>query len=156
MRALYGRPCKGVESSLTGEKGNYRHKEITGVFVGFGTDYEELSKGVGQITTAIVEDPDGVLHECFANGLHFIAREYYAAKIIQKIAESVPNTPGPIWSEDGDEILTENKQLAESIADLFEAIYGEQTVNTGYYDPEEDCKNGETDERTGYWYVTIN
>ena len=154
MRELYGRPCKGVESALSGKSENYSRKEVTGVFVGFGTDFMELTEGVGQITTAIVEDADGVLRECFANGLHFIIREDYAAQIIQKIAESLPNTPGRIWSEDGDEILTENKQLAESIADLFDAIYGEQTVNTGYYDPEEDGRDGETDERTGYWYVT--
>lgn len=73
-----------------------------------------------------------------------------------RIAEWLPHEPARIWSKDGDEILCENGNIAEHIADLFDAVYGEPVVNTGYYDPDEDERNGETDERTGYWYVTIN
>ncbi len=60
-----------------------------------------------------------------------------------------------IWS-DGEEILCETEQLAEHIADLIDAMYGGQVVNTGYYDPEEDERNNEVAENTGFWYVTID
>lgn len=76
--------------------------------------------------------------------------------LLGKIAEFLPDEEARIWSPDGDEILCETEQTAETIADLFDAIYGCPTVNTGYYDPEEDARNGETDQRTGYYYVTIN
>ena len=48
------------------------------------------------------------------------------------------------------------EQLAENIADLFDALYACQTVNTGYYDPEEDARNNEVDSHTGFYYVTVN
>ena len=60
-----------------------------------------------------------------------------------------------IWT-DGEEVLCETEQLAENIADFFDALYGTQTVNTGYYDPEEDERNNEVDRHTGFYYVTIN
>lgn len=85
-------------------------------------------------------------------GLH---NDLEIAKAIAGIAHALPDEPARIWSKDGDEILCENEQIAENLADLFDAMYGESTVNTGYYDPEEDERNGETDERTGYWYVSV-
>lgn len=69
----------------------------------------------------------------------------------------LPNKPGSkVWyPPDDDEILCEDELVAEGIADLFDALYGEPTVNTGYYDPEEDKRNGEVNDRTGYYYVTL-
>ena len=69
----------------------------------------------------------------------------------------LPNEPGSkVWyPQDGEEILCKTEQIAEGIADLFDALYGEPTVNTGFYDPEEDKRNGEVNDRTGYYYVTI-
>lgn len=68
----------------------------------------------------------------------------------------LPNKPDKIWyPQDGEEILCEDEQVADGIADLFDALYGEPTVNTGYYDPEEDKRNGEVNDRTGYYYVTL-
>ena len=72
------------------------------------------------------------------------------------ICEVLPHTNDyRIWS-DGEEIFCENEHIAEHIADLIDAMYGCQTTNTGYYDLAEDERNNEVDERTGYYYVTIN
>lgn len=59
-----------------------------------------------------------------------------------------------IWACE-DEIICETEQQADTIADLLEAL-GYDYVNTGYYDPEEDAKEGRTYETTGYWYVSID
>lgn len=77
-------------------------------------------------------------------------------ELIAELVKWLPKDEHRIWSPDGSEILCENEQLAESIADFLDALYGEQTVNTGYYDPEEDARNNETDRSTGWYYVTIN
>lgn len=76
--------------------------------------------------------------------------------LLSKLIGQLPHEDARIWSCNGDEILCETEQTAETIADFFDAIYGFPTVNTGYYDPEEDARNGETDASTGYYYVTIN
>ena len=78
-------------------------------------------------------------------------------RLLGKLVHYLPDSPARIWSPDGDEILCENEQLTEDIADFLDALYGGvQTVNTGFYDPVEDERNGETDQRTGWYYVTIN
>lgn len=65
---------------------------------------------------------------------------------------------GDIWSS-GDEILCKTEEVADALADMFECLYrvqGEEIlVNTGYYDPVEDERNGEVDRYTGWWYVNI-
>lgn len=65
---------------------------------------------------------------------------------------------GDIWT-DGTEILVRTKSAADTVADLLETLYRVQGSDvraaTGYYDPEEDEKNGETDRYSGWWYVTI-
>ena len=53
------------------------------------------------------------------------------------------------WT-DGTEILTKSEELAarmERIVSFF------ADGHYHYYDPEEDKRNGETDNHTGYWYV---
>lgn len=64
-----------------------------------------------------------------------------------------------IWSPSGDEILCKTENVANVLADILEQLYkahGESVIiNTGFYDPEEDKRNGEEDCRTGWWYVTI-
>ena len=66
---------------------------------------------------------------------------------------------GDIWSS-GDEILCKTEAVADALADMFECLYGAQDeeilINTGYYDPVEDEKNGEVDRYTGWWYVNID
>jgi hypothetical protein len=76
--------------------------------------------------------------------------------VLSSVCSLLPHTNDyRIWS-DGEEILCETEQLAESIADLLDAMYGDQTVNTGYYDPEEDERNNEVTNSTGFYYVTVN
>lgn len=50
------------------------------------------------------------------------------------------------------EFIVETEAEANAIADLFEAA-GLKEVNTGWYDPVEDERDGCVDELTGRWYV---
>ncbi len=50
------------------------------------------------------------------------------------------------------EILCKTETQAEGIADFLEDL-GFEDIRTGYYDPEEDKRNGEVDEYTGLYYV---
>ena len=50
------------------------------------------------------------------------------------------------------ELLCKTETQAEGIADFLEDL-GFEEVRTGYYDPEEDKRNGELDEYTGWYYV---
>lgn len=65
---------------------------------------------------------------------------------------------GDIWST-GDELLCKTESAANMLADMIEQLYRSQgeevVVNTGFYDPEMDKRNGEEDRFTGWWYVTI-
>ena len=60
-----------------------------------------------------------------------------------------------IWS-DGNEILCPTQDYANAIADLIEALYKsagkEVDAITGHYDPAEE---EESDDHTGWWYVTL-
>ena len=66
---------------------------------------------------------------------------------------------GDIWTT-GNEILCKTEEVANALADMFECLYkahGEEIiVNTGYYDPVEDERNGEVDRYTGWWYINID
>lgn len=65
---------------------------------------------------------------------------------------------GEIWSS-GNEILCRTESAVNTLADMLETLYHAQeedvVINTGYYDPEEDKKNGEEDRYTGWWYINI-
>lgn len=56
---------------------------------------------------------------------------------------------------DGDMLLCRKKEQASGIADLFEHM-GFNDIHTGYYDPEDDKRNSEVDEYTGWYYVGID
>ena len=58
---------------------------------------------------------------------------------------------GQFRYDDG-EILCKTEQQAEGVADFLEDL-GFQNVTTGYYDPEEDKRNNEVDDRTGWYYI---
>ena len=58
------------------------------------------------------------------------------------------------WT-DGEEILCKTEEAAEYLADFLEDI-GFDYVHTGYYDPEEDKRNNEVDDHTGWYYVTVD
>ena len=77
-----------------------------------------------------------------------------------EIAERLRDySDGNIWS-DGIEILCKTESAADTVADMIELLYQAQNecvcVNTGYYDPVEDEKSGETDRYTGWYYVNID
>lgn len=79
--------------------------------------------------------------------------------LFNAICERLPDySEGRIWCS-GDEILVRTQSAAETLADLIELVArqnGEEViVNTGYYDPEEDKKNGEEDRCTGWYYLNI-
>lgn len=56
---------------------------------------------------------------------------------------------------DGEEILTDEEATADIIADFIESL-GFDYVKTGYYDPEEDARDGINDDHTGKWYVSVD
>lgn len=93
------------------------------------------------------------------------ALDYYNKHLNTKdwfteIANSLRDYPeGNIWTS-GDEILCNTESAANALADMLECLYkahGEEIlINTGYYDPVEDARNGETDRYAGWWYVNID
>ncbi len=59
------------------------------------------------------------------------------------------------WT-DGEEILCLEEEDCESVANLLEDVLDQHStmvVKTGYYDPEEDARNGETNDHTGFYYI---
>ena len=66
---------------------------------------------------------------------------------------------GEVWS-DGEQILCRTESEADAVADFIWSLYSadgqEVTILTGYYDPEEDERNGEEDRYTGWWYVILD
>ena len=77
-----------------------------------------------------------------------------------EIAERLRDySDGQIWS-DGIEILCKTESAANTVADMIELLYQAQNecvhINTGYYDPVEDEKSGETDRYTGWYYINID
>lgn len=75
----------------------------------------------------------------------------------QDICKQLPKEPhdfnvrSVIWAVE-DEILCDDENVVENIADFLEHL-GFEEVNTGYYDPEEDKRNNEVDKFTGWYYV---
>lgn len=79
-----------------------------------------------------------------------------------QIAASLPSKAQEgcrLWS-DGTSILCKTAEEANAIADLLEALLyacgQEVNATTGYFDPEEDGLNGDTDEYTGWHYVELD
>lgn len=74
---------------------------------------------------------------------------------LPKEPRGAPDDDPGFWT-DGDEILCPTKTESEVLANALEDVLREMpsiTVQTGYYDPEEDVRNGEVDEHTGFYYV---
>ena len=79
-----------------------------------------------------------------------------AVVVMDMICELLPKTNDHrIWSN-GEEILCETMELAEHIADLVDAFYGDKVALTGYYDGEyiDDFGSEDTNEN-GFYYVHI-
>ena len=80
---------------------------------------------------------------------------------MELFCEALPDySEGNIWCDGGTEILCKTESAAEAVADLLELLYrkdGEDVlINIGYYDPEEDIRNGEEDRYTGWYYVNVD
>ncbi len=60
-----------------------------------------------------------------------------------------------LTDSDRTEILSSEESEIEALANFFDQLYGQGTVNTGYYSPEEDKINGEVDAYTGLYYMLI-
>lgn len=77
----------------------------------------------------------------------------------ETIIKSLVEHPTYNIRSNGEEILLKTEDGANAIADLLESLYaanGEEVIAiTGYYNPEEDEKNNQIDNNTGWWYVTI-
>lgn len=86
--------------------------------------------------------------------------------IIQTLLSALPTEPrsydvndDPGFWTDGDMILCPSKVECEIIATFLEDVLrefnGNISVVTGYFDPYEDAGNGETDDYTGFYYISF-
>lgn len=70
------------------------------------------------------------------------------------------NGSDAVWCDDDGQILVASEEAANAVVGLIEAFYRSQgeeiSVNTGYYDPEEDKRNGVENNHTGWWYICVN
>ena len=83
-------------------------------------------------------------------------------KLLSMLLECLPPEPKNIrvegdiglWS-DGEMILCSSEPACRLIANLLRDILRDSTivVKTGYFDPFEDDRNGETDGYTGFYYI---
>jgi len=62
---------------------------------------------------------------------------------------------GRRYEQNGEEILSKSESLIDALAALFDSIGEGDSVVTGYYDPEEDIRDGAVDQNTGYYYLTV-
>lgn len=56
----------------------------------------------------------------------------------------------------GDELLCSTETVADLVANYIDMLCEDEVSHTGYYDPEEDERDGCVDEFTGYWYVDFD
>lgn len=93
--------------------------------------------------------------------------EHVYDNVFTCFANTLPVNPKPVeidgqdviipdvWT-DGVEILCRTEALADMIANALDAIAGSPESHTGYYDPYEDAKEGQTYNTTGWWYVDFD
>ena len=97
----------------------------------------------------------------FLDKIEEVLKPKHAINWFNIIADRLPDySDEDVWCNNGDEIMCRSSDAADAIADLIESLYRSQdetvTIVTGYYDPEEDERNGETDRCTGWWYVNMD
>lgn len=83
--------------------------------------------------------------------------------LLESILKDLPHQPrsadvndDPGFWTDGEEILCPSEAECEIVADFLEDMFREvydTDVHTGYYDPDEDDRNGERDDHTGFYYI---
>ena len=83
--------------------------------------------------------------------------------LIEEFMWELPDSPPakrledecPLWVA-GDTIMCRTEWLAWTVAKIIDRMCGDQVSHTGYYDPDEDERGGETDRMTGWYYVDFN
>lgn len=79
-------------------------------------------------------------------------------KLWHQLCAMLPTSPHEeyiYWAPLGDEeILSHDAASIYLLADFFDNLYGMGTTVTGYYDPDDDRRNNEVNERTGYYYCS--
>lgn len=76
-------------------------------------------------------------------------------ELFDMMCQKLSNEPGKEYFSNGDSIFSARQEYVDAIADLIDDLCGAAVTATGYYDPEEDKRNGIEDEYTGKYYVCI-
>ena len=87
------------------------------------------------------------------SGLSFEDTHLFA-KIVKKAAEFSESGAVMMWTT-GNELLVEDAETANRIADALELLWG-GCVHTGSYDIDEDIRGKEVDHFTGWHYVDFD
>lgn len=92
-------------------------------------------------------------------------RDVQAVELFRLIIEMLPEQPRSFDTSDdpgfwtnGSEILCPSETGCNIVASFLEDIIGSDTtitVHTGYYDPDEDRRNNECDDNTGFYRIDI-
>lgn len=69
--------------------------------------------------------------------------------LFKKVAENID--ANDVWY-DGDSILFKTEEMFRSFTNVLSCM--DVDFISGYYDPEEDSRDGVSDEYTGCWYIT--
>ena len=75
-------------------------------------------------------------------------------RLLKSLHDNEEHNKHGYWT-DGEEILCKTEDQAEALADFLEDV-GFDYIQTGYYNPEDDKRNNEVNDHTGYWYVSID
>lgn len=79
-------------------------------------------------------------------------------EIIKSLLPDYESSYDDFWT-DSSEIMVRTEEEANVLADFIESLYRidhrEVDILTGCFDNREDIRNGEVDQYTGWWYVTI-
>ncbi len=92
---------------------------------------------------------------CFGRtGICFSEQSVFCqmAQSLSEIPEGYKSHGTNAVFSDRDALLCETEDMANFVADVLDVQDG-VAHTTGYYDPEEDEKSGETDRLTGFWYI---
>lgn len=82
--------------------------------------------------------------------------EMTAAAVYNAMWVLVNEHEGKVLTCNGDEFVFKTEDGSESFADLVDQMFGERVARTGWYDPEEDAKDGVNDVFTGKYYVNMD
>ena len=76
----------------------------------------------------------------------------FGKQFMDLLIDRLPTSPAQVWT-DGEQLLTKDINLANIFADFFYALGF--LAATGYYDPEEDERDGLVNAWTGFYYISL-